>query len=86
MKLLPAQTKQKLFGVWGGGLSDLRMTYKYYFNIKKKKKQHKQFFLQHKRLRLFWQRFALGVGPTSQRCMKSVCQDVELSQNEMQRL
>ncbi len=35
-KLLPAQTNETIwgeFGVWGGGLSHLRMTYKYYFNI-----------------------------------------------------
>ncbi len=40
--------------------------------ISKKPKQHKRQFLQHKRehkrLRLFWQRFALGGGPTSWDC------------------
>ncbi len=35
--------------------------------IFKKPKQHKQNFLQHKRLRLFWRHFALGRGPTSRR-------------------
>ncbi len=43
--------------------------------ISKKPKQHKRKFLQHKpaqtehkRLRLFWRRFALGGGPTSLFC------------------
>ncbi len=75
-KILPAQTKHKqtiLFGVnlayvGGGGW----VTSEWPINIiliSKKPKQHKQIFLQHKpaqtkhkRLRLFWRRFALGGG------------------------